>query len=159
MEKRCTACGRSLPLAEFYRKVDGADGLMARCKACHKAAVQRHHAAHPERKRASRAAYNRAHTAERRAYLAQAKERPDYWAKVAARVRRWRERNPERDRAHSLVAYALKTGRLTRPANCTTCGAAGAVQAHHEDYARPLDVAWLCRPCHLALHGRLGDES
>lgn len=24
---------------------------------------------------------------------------------------------------------------------------------HHADYDKPLEVTWLCRPCHLAVHG------
>ena len=31
------------------------------------------------------------------------------------------------------------------------CGAANA-QGHHEDYAKPLDVTWLCARCHSAVH-------
>ncbi len=26
------------------------------------------------------------------------------------------------------------------------------VDAHHEDYAKPLVVKWLCRSCHVSLH-------
>ncbi len=34
---------------------------------------------------------------------------------------------------------------------CERCGAA-EVEMHHADYAKPREVTWLCRPCHLALH-------
>lgn len=61
-----------------------------------------------------------------------------------------RTRHPERARARSAVTYALIVGRLTR-APCECCGEA-RTQAHHDDYARPLDVRWLCRRCHDDLH-------
>ena len=34
---------------------------------------------------------------------------------------------------------------------CVTCGSPES-QMHHDDYSKPLDITWLCRPCHLALH-------
>ena len=36
---------------------------------------------------------------------------------------------------------------------CEKCGSADS-QKHHPDYSKPLDVIWLCRPCHVAVHGR-----
>lgn len=35
---------------------------------------------------------------------------------------------------------------------CEACGAE-EVQAHHDDYTRPLDVRWLCGKHHAAVHG------
>jgi hypothetical protein len=32
------------------------------------------------------------------------------------------------------------------------CGTQDRVQAHHEDYSRPLDVVWLCPTHHKARH-------
>lgn len=51
-------------------------------------------------------------------------------------------------------AYAntYKQRGLIEPQPCAECGAEEA-QMHHDDYARPLAVRWLCRPCHLAHHG------
>lgn len=61
-------------------------------------------------------------------------------------------RYPERDRARKMVYRAIKAGELVR-GSCADCGATEKTHAHHEDYARPLDVIWLCRSCHRARHG------
>jgi hypothetical protein len=34
---------------------------------------------------------------------------------------------------------------------CECCGDPKS-EMHHQDHERPLDVTWLCRPCHLAWH-------
>lgn len=34
---------------------------------------------------------------------------------------------------------------------CEKCGEPKA-QMHHEDYSKPLEVVWLCRPCHMQTH-------
>lgn len=34
---------------------------------------------------------------------------------------------------------------------CVDCGSIES-QKHHEDYSKPLEVIWLCRPCHLKRH-------
>lgn len=59
-----------------------------------------------------------------------------------------RKRNPEKARAWNAVQRAVKSGRLTRPDSCGRCGAKCRPEASHDDYARPLDVEWLCRTCH-----------
>jgi hypothetical protein len=51
-------------------------------------------------------------------------------------------------KAHSAVAYAVKTGKLIKPASCEQCGADKPLEAAHHDYAQPLQVRWLCRTCH-----------
>lgn len=61
-------------------------------------------------------------------------------------------RYPERVNARRLVHYALKSGKLKKE-NCKTCGCKN-VQAHHKDYAKPLDVIWLCKTCHNKLHNK-----
>jgi hypothetical protein len=74
----------------------------------------------------------------------------------AAYMREWRKTHPLN--AEQLVkrnarAYARvyeTRGHLTRQP-CAHCLADG-VERHHPDYAKPIDVVWLCRPCHLKLH-------
>lgn len=63
-------------------------------------------------------------------------------------VRRSRQKHPEREWARKQVSNAIRSGRLVRPSICEHCGETCFPQASHDDYARPLDVEWLCRPCH-----------
>lgn len=55
-------------------------------------------------------------------------------------------------RAQAAVRWAVKSGSLVRPSKCERCGAEGEVHGHHEDYSKSLDVVWLCRVCHGAVH-------
>jgi hypothetical protein len=56
----------------------------------------------------------------------------------------------QKELARARVFRARRAGKLVA-APCDVCGAK-KVEAHHVDYARPLDVRWLCRPCHLREH-------
>lgn len=68
---------------------------------------------------------------------------------------KWARNNPDKRLAHSRVQDALEMGTLTRQP-CEGCGAT-RVHAHHDDYAKPLDVRWLCPRCHRRHH--LGDKA
>lgn len=73
-------------------------------------------------------------------------------------MREWRKRNPTKRwatrapqhvrNAGEAVRRAVRSGRLVRPTSCERCGGGGPTEAAHRDYGRPLDVTWLCRPCH-----------
>lgn len=56
-----------------------------------------------------------------------------------------------RRRAVAAVNRAIKRGDMVR-GECEGCGTDVKVQGHHEDYDRPLDVRWLCAPCHAKEH-------
>ena len=55
------------------------------------------------------------------------------------------------------VQKALKTGVLVRePCEHRDRGdCSGHMEAHHEDYSKPLKVRWLCRRHHNGEHARL----
>lgn len=64
---------------------------------------------------------------------------------------KYKQNNPEKARAHHAVANAIITGRLMRPCACSCCEGPGRIEAHHDDYSKPLDVTWLCKKCHSQL--------
>jgi uncharacterized protein with PIN domain len=63
------------------------------------------------------------------------------------------------DLAQNLLETALLQGIVTRKAMCEKCGSTEtfkdgrtAIQAHHVDYNKPLEVLWLCQKCHHEWH-------
>lgn len=60
------------------------------------------------------------------------------------------QRYPERVKARSIVAGAIRAGKLVR-GPCETCGVPNG-HAHHGDYGKPLEVRWFCRKHHRELH-------
>jgi len=63
------------------------------------------------------------------------------------------------------VQRAVRRGDLIRPERCERCGdvpprdrdGKSAIVADHPDYAKPLEVHWLCRDCHTEAHLERGD--
>jgi hypothetical protein len=71
---------------------------------------------------------------------------------VANYRKEWQKRNPEKRRAQNAINNALRDGKITKPENCQKCGSDGRIEAHHPDYSKPLEVAWLCNRDHVAAH-------
>lgn len=65
---------------------------------------------------------------------------------ITRNVNNWRERYPERDKAHRIVFSEVRRGNLF--AEPCFCGET-KTEAHHEDYSKPLEVVWLCKIHHL----------
>lgn len=69
------------------------------------------------------------------------------------RVLEWKLNNPEKVEAHKKVASALKSKILKNPGECSSCRLKTSyLDAHHEDYSKPLEVVWLCPTCHRKIH-------
>ena len=133
--KVCGVCQRSLDVDRFYRKTASPDGLASPCKAC-QARYDRGRLHAPHRIEA------------RRIYAGTAR------GKAAKEIGsgNWISANPAKYFAHNAVSNALRDGRIFKPTSCSACGGGKNVAAHHDDYDRPLDVRWLCVPCHAAHH-------
>jgi hypothetical protein len=56
--------------------------------------------------------------------------------------------------ARNKVRRALISGRLVMAKECSRCGSLLKLQAHHEDYSKPLEVEWLCISCHKKEHSK-----
>jgi len=75
--------------------------------------------------------------------------------KAREAARRYASRNPEKRRAWNRVFHAVERGHMQKPDRCSECGKTGRLEAHHEDYSKPLEVEWLCRKCHQIKDGRV----
>lgn len=62
------------------------------------------------------------------------------------------EKFPDRVAARNATGSAIRRGKLIK-GTCELCGR-NDTQAHHDNYADPLKVRWLCPMCHGKLHKR-----
>ena len=139
--KECFKCKTVKPLEDFYKHPRMADGHLNKCKSCTKKDANKHRFENLEKIRE----YDRN----------RAKEKERIAATVAT-TRAWRSEDSRRQKAHTAVAKALRKGELLRQP-CEMCGEVKSV-AHHDDYDFPLDVMWLCQPCHKQRHKELKEQ-
>lgn len=137
--RTCTKCGTAKEADQFYHYANGKP--QAQCKDCVKASVRRH--------RTERADYYREYDRLRA-------KRPD---RVAARTayakanpRPRPEQDPLKRAARVAVGNAVRDGKLTPPNNCQVCAEPCKPHGHHDDYTKPLEVLWVCTPCHALIH-------
>lgn len=132
--KLCKGCGRVLDESSFAKNKNNRDGLQDKCRACF-------------------SEYNRKRYASRRGEL-RAKIY-DYRAANPGKVLEARlhtcKAKPTKVNARRVVEAAVMCGALKRPTACQACGCSNRehrIEAHHSDYRKPMDVIWLCTPCH-----------
>lgn len=134
MMKQCFKCGAYKELDDFYKHRQMADGHLNKCKQCTK----------------NDASQNRAENHEY--YLVYDRIRYDVQGfrgnKRSIEEQRhykrdWSKKNKQKRNAHNKVKRAIEKGILTKQP-CGICGSIDGVEAHHEDYNKPLDVKWLC---------------
>lgn len=145
----CIKCDKEQPESEYYRSTLRASGT-GECKTCTRARVTANREAKIDyyrefdRKRA-----DLPHRVEARKEYAQTEKGKE---RKAVRVKSWRNRNPASYQAHAMVDNAVRNGRLHKPSECECCKDRTALHGHHCDYNKPLDVMWLCGPCHKQWH-------
>ena len=150
--KKCCRCKECKELAAFGNNLSRPDGLQSWCRECRRAYNK------TDRGKATRRRYGTSQKgqAERRRYEASEK-RKAYRRRYGAQNRLDR---PELSICSHAIERAIRDGKITRPTVCTACGQPhGAIEGHHPDYDNPLDVVWLCRPCHRVHHALLRKDA
>ena len=146
----CKYCKTSKPIDDFYRSSIRKDGKTGNCKECVRNRVKAN--------RAAKIDYYREFDRQRANLSHRVKARKEYAeterGKQALRrgKKAYSERHPKRRSAVNAVNNAVRDGRLYKPSECESCAKETALQGHHCDYNKPLDVMWLCEPCHKHWH-------
>jgi len=130
-KKECFKCYRTLPLTEFYRHKQMSDGYLNKCKECNKIDVRANREKNIE--------YYREYDRKRGNRLP-----PGYQKEYQAKF-------PIKRRAVNMVSKAISGKKLFKEP-CEVCGSEDHVHAHHDDYAKPLNVRWLCAAHHRQWH-------
>ena len=136
--KRCGCCELEKEEINFGKRKASKDGLAHKCKLCQRVY--------------DKARAGDKHRAEQRSIYAQTEEGRISGSKAKSD---YRKRNPNKSKAHALVSRKVRSGSLFRE-NCEVCGES-KTHAHHDDYAKPLNVRWLCPIHHKAWHTKNGE--
>jgi ribosomal protein S27AE len=139
VEKQCKKCLRTKSIDDFWKRSDVLDGHFGKCKEC----------ALDDLKKYQKDNHDRLINLRRLRYDIVGYA-PKWRSKEATKraKKKWAENHRDEKRARDRVCHAVHTGKLIRPDFCSKCSSIGRVEAHHEDYSRPLDVIWLCKKCH-----------
>ena len=127
--KTCSKCKIKKGSSEFNVRRASKDGFQPLCKECDKKAAERWKENNIDRAAKTTSTWK--------------KENPK---RVAEYNARHRKNNPEKIIARNSANYAEKIGCLIKQP-CEICGNI-QVGKHHDDYAKPLEVKWLCTKCH-----------
>lgn len=138
----------------FYNSSKTKDGLHLWCKECNKVRLRAYYIANKERITAQ----SRARHAKNKISIK--KQRDKFYkensVELIRRAANHRINFPKKVCARRKIQYALTKGLVTRPSFCELCKKTAKVDAHHDDYNKPLEVRFLCRSCHFQWHAKNG---
>ena len=138
MQKKCFKCGEVKDLSDFYKHPAMRDGHVNKCKDCNKKDVRKN------RKR--NVDYYRKYDSQRGAR--QSKEYQYFY----------KSKYPNKVLARTMLGNAVRDGKIKKAKECEACGEPHhRLHGHHDDYAYPLHVRWLCPACHSDWHNKNGE--
>lgn len=148
--KTCKACEQTKSLDCFYVHKQMTDGYLNFCKECVKKRTKKHRDENLDRyqkydKERSMLPHR---VLARKSYL---NTEAGLKAKKIAQEN-YRKNYPMKYAAHVITRNAIRDGKLKTENFCSVCSSSEKVEAHHDDYTKPLDVRWLCEKCHKEWH-------
>jgi DNA-directed RNA polymerase subunit M/transcription elongation factor TFIIS len=133
MFKECSKCKKKKSIKNFYPDENGKDGYRSQCKKCFSEYaisyqgvngnkyIKKYHKSEKGKKSINKAS--------RKSYI----------------------NNKEKWITRAKTHLAIKNGIIIKPNKCEVCEkkvSGHALQAHHIDYTKPLEVIFLCYSCH-----------
>lgn len=68
------------------------------------------------------------------------------------RNKQYRRKYRDKFLARDILNHAVAAKKIVKPNICEHCTKiASRIEGHHQNYANPLDVNWVCPPCHAIL--------
>jgi len=171
--KKCTRCEVEKELTEFWQRKDRGTGYHTICKQC----------MNSDRKNRNAHKLEEIYAKQREGYQKHRQKRlkwmHDYWENLSdekkdeirekKRISFQNSQEQKRKKAEYLknvydqqkykanmqVSDAIRRGKLVKPTHCQVCNTEDLLDGHHSDYSKPLQVLWVCRKCHVAIHKSL----
>jgi hypothetical protein len=141
--KICRACGKEKIQSLFYSG-------HAKCKECYCTQVRKYREENIEKVLAyDRQRANLPHRVKARLDYSKTPEGLTVGRKAK---RKWAKSNPIKKGAIQLINNAIRDKKIIKPDICEKCLAVTKLHGHHDDYAYPMTVRWLCSKCHSLWH-------
>lgn len=150
--RECGGCGEWLPFESFNKSANLRDGLSTYCRSCENEKGREYY----QRNAEACGKKNRGNYRKKAEYRRQ--QNREYYQRnrdrILDRTRQYALKNKRIKSAHSALNMAVAAGKISRPLFCDDCHISCRPDAHHDDYDKPLDVAWVCRRCHNNRHAK-----
>jgi hypothetical protein len=155
-KKECFKCKKIKDMDDFYKHKQMKDGRLGKCKDCSKSDVRKNYRSNIDHyKNYEKARAGLDHRVKARNDYAKTENGK---CRLNAGTKAWRARNPIKRMASTIVRNAVRGGKLFKPDNCESCESTpNRLHGHHDDYAFPLIVRWLCPGCHNKWHKENGE--
>lgn len=175
--KKCSRCQNEKDISQFWKRSDRKAGYHGVCKDC----------MNSDRPKRNKKNASKLKTQRRECYLRYREKRIEevkkYYSSLSEEKReeiRQRKRinfknsdaqkknkldyqrnrySKEKIVANRAIAQALIEEKIFKPGKCQICNLERKLDGHHSDYSKPLEVIWVCRKCHVAIHKRLKERT
>lgn len=175
--KKCTRCEAEKELTEFHKRKDRASGVNTICKGC----------LNSRRKQLIAPKKGEVNRKQREGYKKNREDRlkwmNEYWKNLPEEEKNRRREikriqfktsqeqkankkkylkevyDQEKLKANRELNEALRRDKIQKPDYCQICNEKKRLDGHHSDYSKPLQVLWVCRKCHSAIHKQLKERN
>lgn len=152
----CSKCKKNKQNDEFFKDKRTTSGFYSSCKSCHVLACKEYKKSWREKNRLKIRAYNKEYR------ILFFSRHPDYMReqykkhrhKFDYRKYRYGTEQDFKYNARLTLRKAVKRGLIIKPVKCSidNLDCKGRIEAHHEDYNKPLEVKWVCKRHHMDTH-------
>lgn len=163
--KTCKKCNQTKPFEEFKKDNRNREGAGSPCLECYRKylespeqklksalRVKTWHEKNPGIRRGDPKcleSYRKYHEKNREKIKEYNKK---YIQENREKIRDLAKRHPEKVKAREMLHTQVKLGKIIPYEFCQICNEKTKLQGHHTDYSKPLEVIWLCIPCHKKQH-------
>jgi hypothetical protein len=153
MKRICYTCKEEKDLQVFSKEKRTKTGYSYLCKECDKERAKKYKEKNIDKWKDSKKRY----------LDKKVEEDPDFFKKRYIRFKekilkgyeRYIPTHRKEINARNLINLHIRRGKLMKPNHCSNClGISKKIEAHHEDYNKPLEIIWVCSKCHNLLDKR-----
>jgi len=149
--KICFKCQKEKELSEFYKHKRMFDGHLNKCKDCTKIDAHKHRELNID----YILEYDK-----QRSNLPKRVEARDIYSKTEQGIKssreakkKWLENNKVKRAAQIIYRNRIRYKPELKKTECEACKVSGIrLEAHHDDYSKPMEVRYLCSKCHRQWH-------